>query len=132
MPLSAVVPADASSVLEVTLLYEGSTAAVMQSSGNRSEIPWDFVLHWADADYECYKGRPDIFRKREETARVVARRVRAQRKKQDLTQQQLDDLTGIERPNIARLERGKHAASLETLERVAAALGTTAAELVGR
>jgi DNA-binding XRE family transcriptional regulator len=132
VPLSAVVPADASSVLEITLLYEGSAAAVMQSSGNRFEIPWDFVLHWADTEYEYYRGRLDVSRNREEAARAVAGRVRAQRKKRDLTQQQLADLTGIKRPNVARLERGIHTASLETLERVASALGTTVAEFVAK
>jgi len=132
VPLSAVPSADGSSVLEITLLYQGSAASVVQSSGNRFEIPWDFVLHWADTDYEYHRGRPDVSRSREEAARVIAGRVRAQRKKRDLTQQQLADLTGIRRPNVARLERGIHAASLETLERVAMALGTTVAELVAK
>lgn len=132
VPLSAVGSSDGSSVLEITLLSEGSAASVVQSSGNRFEVPWDFVLHWADRDFEYYKGRPDASRGREEAARVLAGRLRAQRKKRNLTQQQLADLTGIKRPNIARLERGIHTASLETLERVAAALGTTVAELVAR
>lgn len=132
VPLTAMVSADASSVEEITLLYQGSATSVVQSSGNRFEIPWDFVLHWADTDYEYYKGRPDVSRSREEAARFVAGRVRAQRERRDLTQQQLADVTGIKRPNIARLERGIHAASLETLERVAAALSTTVAELVAR
>lgn len=132
VPLGAVVSADASSVLEITLLYQGSAASVAQSSGNRFEIPWDFVLHWVDKNYEYYRDRSDVSRSREEAARVVAGRVRVQRKKRNLTQQQLANLTDIKRPNIARLERGKHAASLETLERVAAALGTSVAELVGR
>lgn len=132
VPLSAVVSADASLVEEITLLCQGSAASVVQSSGNQFEVPWDFALHWADTDYEYYRGRAGVSRNREEAARVVAGRVRAQRQDRGLTQQQLADLTGIKRPNIARLERGKHAASLETLERVAAALSTTVAELVAK
>ncbi|MBU2602841.1 MAG: helix-turn-helix domain-containing protein [Actinobacteria bacterium] len=105
---------------------------MLQSSGNRFEVPWDFVRHWADEDYEYHRGRPGVSRSREETARHVAGRVRAQREKRHLTQQKLAELTGIRRPNIARIERGVHAASLETLERLAAALDTTVAELIAR
>lgn len=132
VPLSAPAWADGSSVEEITLLFDGSAASMLQSSGNRFEVLWDFVLHWADEDYEYHRGRPDASRSREEAARWVAGRVRAQREKRQLTQQELADLTGIRRPNIARLERGRHAASLETLERLAAALDTTVADLVAR
>lgn len=132
LPLSAPASADGSSVDEITLLLNGSAASILQSSGNRFEVPWDFVLHWAAEDYEYHRARPDVFATREEMARHVAGRVRAQRETRRLTQQQLADLTGIRRPNIARLERGVHAASLETLERLAAALETTVVELVAR
>ncbi|MHB0979272.1 MAG: helix-turn-helix domain-containing protein [Thermoleophilia bacterium] len=132
VPLSVLAPADGSSVDEITLLLNGSAASILQSSGNRFDVPWDFVLHWADEDYEYHRARPDVFATREEMARHVAGRVRARRETRRLTQQQLADLTGIRRPNIARLERGVHAASLETLERLAAALETSVVELVAR
>lgn len=132
LPLSSMSSADGSPVDEITLLLNGSAASILQSSGNRFEVPWDFVLHWAAEDYEYHRARPDVFATREEMARHVAGRVRAQRETRQLTQQQLADLTGIRRPNIARLERGVHAASLETLERLAAALETTVVELVAR
>jgi len=42
---------------------------------------------------------------------------------QGLTQQQVADLVGTKQPNIARLESGKHAPTLDLLEQVAKALG---------
>ncbi len=130
LPLSALPSADGSAVNEITLLLNGSAASMLQSSGNRFEVPWDYVLHWADENYDYHRAGPAVFATREESARRIAGRVRAQRKKRGLTQQQLADLTGIRRPNIARLEGGAHAASLETLERLAAALETTVVDLV--
>ena len=45
------------------------------------------------------------------------------RKLQNKTQQDIANVTGIKRPNIARLEAKKGGASLETLVRYADALG---------
>lgn len=45
------------------------------------------------------------------------------RKNAGLTQTQLAELTGIRQPNIARLESGKYPPNLDSLERIAKALG---------
>ena len=50
-------------------------------------------------------------------------RVRALRLAAGLTQAELARRTGIHRPNIARVEAGRHTPSLETLARLAAAIG---------
>jgi DNA-binding XRE family transcriptional regulator len=50
-------------------------------------------------------------------------RIRALRRAAGLTQAELARRTGIHRPNIARVEAGRHTPSLETLARLAAALG---------
>jgi len=50
-------------------------------------------------------------------------RIRALRLAAGLTQAELARRTGIHRPNIARVEAGRHTPSLETLARVAAAIG---------
>jgi transcriptional regulator with XRE-family HTH domain len=42
-----------------------------------------------------------------------------------LTQAELARRTGIHRPNIARVEAGRHTPSLETLARLAAAIGVS-------
>ncbi|AKF08143.1 helix-turn-helix domain-containing protein [Sandaracinus amylolyticus] len=50
-------------------------------------------------------------------------RIRALRLAAGLTQAELARRTGIHRPNIARVEAGRHTPSLETLARLAAAIG---------
>jgi DNA-binding XRE family transcriptional regulator len=50
-------------------------------------------------------------------------RLRALRLEAGLTQAELARRTGIHRPNIARVEAGRHTPSLETLARLASAIG---------
>lgn len=50
-------------------------------------------------------------------------RIRSLRLQAGLTQAELARRTGIHRPNIARVEAGRHTPSLETLARLAAAIG---------
>lgn len=63
-------------------------------------------------------------------AEAVAIRVRELRLAQGLTQGAMSRRTGMTRPNVARLEGGMYEPTLRTLARVAAALGTTVADLV--
>ena len=60
----------------------------------------------------------------------IGRRIRDARRKIGMTQLELATATGIRRPNVARLERGGNTPTLETLQRVAAALGVSVASLV--
>jgi DNA-binding XRE family transcriptional regulator len=53
----------------------------------------------------------------------LGQRLRALRLAAGLTQAELAKRTGIHRPNIARVEAGRHTPSLETLARLAAAIG---------
>jgi DNA-binding XRE family transcriptional regulator len=53
----------------------------------------------------------------------LGQRLRALRLAAGLTQAELARRTGIHRPNIARVEAGRHTPSLETLARLAAAIG---------
>ena len=50
-------------------------------------------------------------------------RIRELRLAAGLTQAELARRTGIHRPNIARVEAGRHTPSLETLARLASAIG---------
>lgn len=52
-------------------------------------------------------------------------RLRALRLEAGLTQAELARRTGIHRPNIARVEAGRHTPSLETLSRLASAIGVS-------
>jgi DNA-binding XRE family transcriptional regulator len=55
----------------------------------------------------------------------LGQRLRALRLAAGLTQAELARRTGIHRPNIARVEAGRHTPSLETLARLAAAIGVS-------
>ncbi|MFO8071484.1 MAG: helix-turn-helix transcriptional regulator [Polyangia bacterium] len=61
----------------------------------------------------------------------IRTRIRRLRKERRLTQEQLCDLAGISRDAISRIEGGSRAPTLSTLERVAAALGASWADIVG-
>lgn len=53
----------------------------------------------------------------------IGARLRALREAAGLTQAEIARRTGIHRPNIARVEAGRHTPSLETLSRLAGAIG---------
>lgn len=53
----------------------------------------------------------------------VIREIVALRKSMKLTQQDIADATGIQRPNIARIESRKNTPSIDVLVRCAAAVG---------
>jgi len=61
----------------------------------------------------------------------IGARIREARRARAMTQLDLAQATGIRRPNVARLERGGNTPTLETLQRVAAALDLPLSELVG-
>jgi DNA-binding XRE family transcriptional regulator len=56
--------------------------------------------------------------------------IRDARRALGMTQLELADATGIRRPNVARLERGRNTPTIDTLQRVATALGVTVSDLV--
>lgn len=62
---------------------------------------------------------------------ALGARLREHRESARMTQTRLGELTGIVRPNIARIESGRNALTLETIERVCRALGVEPAELLG-
>ncbi|MGQ0550864.1 MAG: helix-turn-helix domain-containing protein [Armatimonadota bacterium] len=109
---------------------DGSSFLVEQESGNTSEIPWDFVLYHLEPEYAYYRGRRGGRRSEHLAVQRVARRLKEVRTSLGLTASAVAARSGIRRPNISRIERGKHAPSLETLERLADALGVPVSELV--
>jgi DNA-binding XRE family transcriptional regulator len=60
----------------------------------------------------------------------IGQRIRAARLALGMTQLDLATATGIRRPNVARLERGRNTPTIETLQRVAEALCVSVASLV--
>ena len=63
---------------------------------------------------------------------AVGRQVRGLRKIKGTTQAQLARAAGILRPNLSRIEAGKHRPTLETLEKLAAALKVPVVDLIVR
>lgn len=61
---------------------------------------------------------------------LVGPRIRERRTDREMSQAELADATGINRPNISRLERGCNSPSLGVLDRLATALDTTIMDLV--
>ena len=57
-------------------------------------------------------------------------RLRQLRLENGLTQAELARRTGIHRPNIARVEAGRHTPSLDTLARIADAIGVSTAHVL--
>lgn len=68
------------------------------------------------------KGNPQPNSAKELTAKMLGSRIKKQRKRMKLTQGDLAKKSGIARPNICRIERGKHNPSTPTLERIAKVL----------
>ena len=122
--------ADNSDVRTYRLVPQRTYFVVRQASGNRLEVPWDVVLYHCEPTYEYYKGRPAQQRLEKESSQRIAARVRTLRKARGLTVTALAQEAGMERPNLSRLEHGKHVPSLETLERVARTLRVRVVELV--
>jgi DNA-binding XRE family transcriptional regulator len=97
--------------------------------GRTTDFASDFVLYHCEPAYrQMMDARfPKIT---EPVGERVGRRVRTLRRSRRMTLQQLAEAAGLTRGNASRLEAGKHEPRLETLVRVARALGVTVADLV--
>ena len=62
----------------------------------------------------------------------LGRNIAARRKVLGLTQASVAERLGVDTETLSRFERGKHVPSLQTLERLAHALGSTCADLLAQ
>lgn len=62
---------------------------------------------------------------KQKTRDRIGLRVMALRKCAGLTQEQLADKAGLQRTHVVRIEAGKYAVTLETIQAIAEALGMT-------
>lgn len=131
LKLDVLPEADGSRVIGCRLGRGRRYFMVNQESGNWFEVPWDDVLYHCEPTYRFYKGR-ELGEGDEGRAKRIGERVRTVRRERGLTISQLAEQTGMKRPNLSRLEHGRHDPSLETLDRVAQALGVPVAQLVAR
>jgi len=121
---------DGSEILRVHVESDGSAFRVEQASGHRFEVPWDFVLYHSEPRYQYYKGRRTQRVSERSMAAHIGWRVRELRQQKGLTTYELAKRSGILRPNISRIESGRHVPSVDTLDRLARALGVSPADLL--
>ena len=98
------------------------------ASGATFEVPWDRVLYECEPDYAYFK--QNRVKQDESELLFEARQIRYLRKQAGLTQADLAKRAGMARPNLTRLEAGRCRPALETLERIARALGQPVSRLV--
>jgi len=97
--------------------------------GRTTDFASDLVLYHCEPSYrQAMDAR--FPRVTEPVGERVGRRVRELRQSRRLSLQELADKAGLTRGNASRLEAGKHEPRLETLSRVAEALGVAVADLV--
>jgi DNA-binding XRE family transcriptional regulator len=101
---------DEGAIASITLMDDGLRAEIVTAHGS--------AFFWSLAPQDALDGTS------------VGRRVRDLRMKAGITQAELARRTGIHRPNIARVEAGRHTPSLETVARLAEALGTSPARIL--
>lgn len=121
---------DGSEILGVQVERDGSEFVVRQESGQSFGVPWDFVLHHLEPGYPYFKGRSSQRRLEKDVAARIGRRLRELRQEKGLTAYEVARRSGIHRPNISRMESGKHVPTVDTLDRLARALGVSLAVLV--
>lgn len=130
LPRRTIEADDGSPVLSARIAENGEGFVVRQRSGNTYGVAWDFVLHHQEPRYRYYKGRRERQRTEARRAQRIGEHVRRARKARGWSLEELATRSGMHRPNLHRLEVGRHLPSLETLERVADALGLPVANLV--
>lgn len=99
---------------------------VAQASGNRYEVPWDRVLYEVEESYLHFRRRGV----RITGHQGVGRKIRELRKAKEMTQGQLARAAGMMRPNLTRIEAGKHRPTIETLEKIAGTLKVSVVDLI--
>jgi DNA-binding XRE family transcriptional regulator len=112
---------DLSEVLEVCIEGDGEVFTVIQASGNEFSVPWDVLQSLATG-----KARDQ----NTEIGQRIGKRVKAFRKQRGLTQDQLARMAKVKRPNISRLEAGKHAPGILFIQRLADCLQVKISDLI--
>jgi len=112
------------------VVHGGAAFEVQQESRNTYEVPWDLVLYHREPSYPYHKGSSSQREAEANRAERIGTRIRQEREARGWSLAELSRRTGIQPPNLSRVESGKHTPSLDTIERVADALGVRVADLV--
>ncbi len=121
---------DGSDVVAITISEDAESARIELASGR--ELSLTAGEAWTRSVRTVPEGR------NLSAAEILAQidgptlggRIRTLRLGAGLTQAELARRTGIHRPNIARVEAGRHTPSLETIARLAAAIGVPATRVL--
>jgi DNA-binding XRE family transcriptional regulator len=116
---------DGSQIVSVRVERRRFFFQITQASGNRYEVPWDRILYESESAYSYRAGAGKTI-----TPRGIGAQIAKRRKAKRMTQTELARAAHILRPNLSRIEAGKHRPTLETLEKLAAALRMPVAELI--
>lgn len=114
---------DGSEVSSISLGSDAETATLTLGSGNEVQVNASSIANRAGVGSANGNGAMI------DGARLGAR-LRELRHAAGLTQAELARRTGIHRPNIARVEAGRHTPSLETLARLANAIGVPTTQVL--
>jgi len=123
--------ADPSDMTRVAIARGRRYIRIIQQTGNQFEVPWDVVLYHCEPEYEYYKGSVHGVIDGKRPLRIGSR-IRELRETKGLTITDVAQRAGMERPNLSRLEHGRHLPSLDTLERIAEALEVPIAALLAQ
>jgi len=124
---------DDSKIVGVRIVLYGFGFNVRLASGKKMEVMSDLILHHCEPNYEFYKKSrkyKEVKQQSREKGKTAGMKVKAMRMSKGITQAQLSEMTGIQRPNLSRLENGKINPNIETLSKIAIALNTTIAEFL--
>jgi DNA-binding XRE family transcriptional regulator len=116
---------DGSEVVSIAIGQDASTATLELGSGHHLELRATSVN--AERERKPLNGSSNGAAL--DGARLGAR-LRELRLAAGLTQAELARRTGIHRPNIARVEAGRHTPSLDTLSRLASAIGVSTTQVL--
>jgi len=131
LPKTVLDEADSSPVTSCQASDDDEYFSVSQASGNAFDVPWDDVLYHCEPAYEYYKGRSPHSREESEERPIrIGGRISQLRREKGVSVAELARQAKMLRPNLSRLEAGKHLPSLETLERIADALEVPVAQLI--
>ena len=101
--------------IELDSPYE---ALIRTRQGEVTEISWDFARHFGDQEH-----RDHVAETASRGRLKLARRLRNLRRESNLSRQKLAELSGVGRATIARIEAASQSPRLETIQRLAAAMG---------
>ena len=107
-----------SRIASVNLAMNGAEL-VIRAGTKKILVPWDYVLYRCDLGYEssvvASRGTSD--------PEAIGKRIKQLREENGITVSKLAQLSGLARPNVHRLEAGRHQPHIETIAHIARALG---------